>query len=217
LGTQLSAEGGAVALSDDGSVKCINCTFAGNRDRVASALNVFHTTAEYTIEAMNCILWDGGKEIGTQDTNNVLASYSVIQGGWPGEGNIDVDPCFAEPGYWTDPCNTPDNLWDDGWTDGDCHVKSQAGRWDANEGRWAIDDVTSPCIDAGDPMSPIGYEPFPNGGIINMGAYGGTPEASKSYFGKPPCEVIVAGDINGDCRVDFEDFRLMALHWLEAR
>jgi hypothetical protein len=101
------------------------------------------------------------------------------------------------------------------WIDGDYHLKSQAGRWDANEGRWTKDEVTSPCIDAGDPASPIGLEPFPNGGIINMGAYGGTAEASKSYFGKPVRETIVAGDINGDCKVDFKDFAFMAFHWLE--
>ena len=29
------------------------------------------------------------------------------------------------------------------------------------------------------------------------------------------CETIVAGDINGDCKVDFKDFALMAFHWLE--
>ncbi|MBN2269207.1 MAG: hypothetical protein JXN61_01245, partial [Sedimentisphaerales bacterium] len=43
---------------------------------------------------------------------------------------------------------------------------------------------------------------------------GGTAEASKSYFGGPPCETIVAGDINGDCEINFEDFRIMALHWM---
>ena len=80
---------------------------------------------------------------------------------------------------------------------------------------WVIDDVTSPCIDAGDPMSPIGHEPFPNGGRINMGAYGGTAEASKSYFGEPLCETIVASDINGDCRVDCRDLAIMAIHWLQ--
>jgi hypothetical protein len=48
-----------------------------------------------------------------------------------------------------------------------------------------------------------------------MGAYSGTVEASKSYFGTTPCKTVVAGDINGDCRVDFKDFALMALHWLE--
>jgi hypothetical protein len=79
-----------------------------------------------------------------------------------------------------------------------------------------MDEVTSPCIDAGDVMSAIGLEAFPNGGIVNMGAYGGTVEASKSWFGGPPCEIIVAGDINGDCVVDFLDFGIMGLHWLES-
>jgi len=122
---------------------------------------------------------------------------NISQEGFAGiNGNISVDPLFADP------------------NNNNYHLKSQAGRWDAKEGRWTIDEVTSPCIDAGDPMTAIGREPFPNGGRINMGAYSGTAEASKSYFGKPPCEIIVAGDINGDCAVNFLDFRLVALHWL---
>lgn len=43
-----------------------------------------------------------------------------------------------------------------------------------------IDPVTSPCIDAGDPSSDYSLEPAPNGGVINMGAYGNTEYASKS-------------------------------------
>jgi hypothetical protein len=35
-------------------------------------------------------------------------------------------------------------------------------------------------IDAGNPKTDIGPEQSPNGGIINMGAYGGTAEASMS-------------------------------------
>jgi parallel beta-helix repeat protein len=144
--------------------------------------------------------------------------YSCIHG-WDGAlggvGNIGEYPMFANPGYWADPCNTPEQSWDDIWMQGDYHLKSQGGRWDPNDVRWTKDDVTSPCIDAGDPMTPIGPEPFPNGGIINMGAYGGTAEASKSYFGKAPCEIVMAGDVNGDCVVDYGDFQLMALHWLE--
>jgi len=151
---------------------------------------------------------------GTKLEGNALVSYSNIQGGWSGKGNIDIEPFFALPGYW-DPNGTPNDLNNDFWVDGDYHLKSQAGRWDANEGRWTKDEVTSLCIDAGDPKSPIGLGPFPNGGIINMGAYGGTEEASKSYFGEPVCETIVAGDINGDCKVDFKDFAFMAFHWLE--
>ena len=152
----------------------------------------------------------------SREDPTVQITYNNIQGAWVGVGNIDADPCFAQAGYW-DPNGTAQDPNDDFWVDGEYHLKSQAGRWEPNEGRWKIDEVTSSCIDAGNPMSPIGYEPFPNGGVINMGAYGGTGEASKSYFGEPPCQTIVAGDANGDCEVDFEDFRLMALHWLEAR
>jgi len=97
---------------------------------------------------------------------------------------------------------------------GDYHLQSQAGRWDPNSQSWVQDEVTSPCIDAGNMGSAIGFEPFPNGGIVNMGAYGGTAEASKSYFGEPVCETIIAGDINGDCELDLKDFAIMALHRL---
>jgi hypothetical protein len=123
-----------------------------------------------------------------------------VQGGstldW-GAGNIDADPCFSDP------------------NNDDFHLKSQAGRWDPNSQIWVQDDVTSPCIDTGDPMSPIGRELFPNGGFINMGAYGGTLKASKSYFGEPLCETIVAGDINGDCQVNQADLEIMAMHWTD--
>jgi Disaggregatase related/Protein of unknown function (DUF1565) len=143
------------------------------------------------------------------DTDNpVIDCCEGVEGNW-----VDIPPLFAQVGYW-DPKGTLDELEDDFWVDGDYHLQSKAGRWDPNSASWVQDDVTSPCIDAGDPNSPIGYEPFPNGGVINIGAYGGTAEASKSYFGAPPCEAIIAGDINGDCRVDFADLAILTQHWL---
>jgi hypothetical protein len=45
---------------------------------------------------------------------------------------------------------------------------------------WVVDETTSPCINAGDPDSFVGDEPASHGDRINMGAFGGTPEASKS-------------------------------------
>ncbi|MGD8501438.1 MAG: right-handed parallel beta-helix repeat-containing protein, partial [Phycisphaerales bacterium] len=92
-------------------------------------------------------------------------TYSNVQGSWPGTGNMDADPCFVDP----------DN--------GDYHLKSQAGRWDPNSKTWVQDDVSSPCIDAGEPDSCIGFEPHPNSSVINMGAYGGTAQASLSPSG----------------------------------
>jgi hypothetical protein len=194
------------------------------------------------LAVLNCIFRDNsagrGPQIALNYCHAVSLSHSNIQGAEPsvhtvscsnlhwGPANIDDDPLFAKPGYW-DPNGTPEDARDDFWVNGDYHPKSQAGRWQPadnsqssilnsqlSQGSWVQDAVTSPCIDAGDPMSPIGYEPFPNGGRISMGAYGGTAQASKSWFGGPVCETIIAGDINGDCKVDFTDFAILALHWL---
>jgi hypothetical protein len=208
-----SEHGGGAIHCLASRLNLLNCTLAANRASYASTIECDMELRPSSLEVVNSILWNGGNEV-LSDFSPAEITFSDIQGGWEGQGNINVDPCFAQPGRWDDN-GTPDTDHDDSWVDGDYHLKSQAGRWDANEGRWTIDEVTSHCIDAGDPMSPIGYEPFPNGGIVNMGAYGGTAEASKSYFGKPPCKTIVAGDINGDCAVNFKDFAIMALHWLE--
>jgi len=59
-------------------------------------------------------------------------------------------------------------------------LKSQAGRWDLQSQTWVHDDVTSPCIDRGDPHLDWNAELWPHGQYINMGAYGGTPQASLS-------------------------------------
>jgi predicted outer membrane repeat protein len=209
-----TARYGGGMYSDQSGPTLTNCTFSGNSATEDGGAMYIGEDASATLT--NCILWaDMPQEIHMHLLSGVsVATYSNIQGGWPGVTNTTVDPCFADPGYW-DANGTPEEPNDDFWVDGDYHLKSQAGRWDANEGRWTKDELTSPCIDAGDMSSAIGFEPFPNGGVVNMGAYGGTAEASKSYFGEPVCESIIAGDINGDCTVNFKDFALMAFHWLE--
>lgn len=163
------------------SVTFNNCTFNNNWSETRRAIDI----GAYTY-VDNCIFWGSEDQIRAGDSNfpTTFVRYSDIQDGWLGEGNIDIDSCFVDPGYWADlndtnivvEPNDPNAVW----IDGDYHLKSQAGRWDPNSQIWIQDDITSPCIDAGDPNSPIGDEPVPNGGIINMGAYGGTPEASKS-------------------------------------
>ncbi len=156
-------------------------------------------------EADIAVWWGGNalivnnivQDIDCDEESTATVRWNDVVAPAVGGDSICVDPFFADPDA------------------GDFHLKSQAGRWDPKAAGWVMDDVTSPCIDAGDPMSAIGFEPFPNGGIVNLGAYGGTVEASKSWFGGPVCTTIIAGDINGDCRVDFADFRIMALHWLQ--
>ena len=101
----------------------------------------------------NSIFWNniGGNLFGCQ------ARYSCISGA---EGNIEGDPLLVDP------------------NSGDYHLRSRRGRYWPEHDVWILDTVTSPCIDGGDPSADPLDEPIPNGGRINMGAYGGTVQAS---------------------------------------
>ena len=108
----------------------------------------------------NCILWNN--EFG--DLEQCYARYSCLGSLGPGDqerGNISKDPMFANP------------------ANGDYHLQSEYGRYLPNN-MWVTDSQTSPCIDSGDRSMHIGREQKPHGGRLNMGAYGGTPYASKS-------------------------------------
>jgi L-ascorbate metabolism protein UlaG (beta-lactamase superfamily) len=174
--------GSGISNSWDSSPKVANCTFTGNRSKSTGGGVIASWDGSPVLT--NCILWDNALP---QIAGDAVVTYCDIQGGWEGDGNINADPLFAEAGRWAD-VNDPNIAVEPNdpnavWVDGDYHLKSPAGRWDLGSESWVIDDVTSPCIDAGDPNSPVGDEPEPNGGRINMGAYGGTAEASESPSG----------------------------------
>ena len=109
-------------------------------------------------------------------------------------------------------------------TGGDYHLKSDVGRWDPNDQIWVIDAVSSPCINTGDPADDIGYEPNPNGGRINMGAYGGMQYASMGGpVGPDPddpppipplCVNPPSMDTNNDCKITMIDFAEFASQWM---
>lgn len=176
-------------------VSIINNTLFNNNygitggDNMIVKNNIFANTTETALKQV-----DGQSAI----TYNLFWQNGTdFDGSSSGSGNINANPLFADS------------------INADYHLLSQGGRYDPNTTNWVYDTSTSPCIDAGEPIDPIGLEPFPNGGRINIGAYGGTSKASKSYFGTTPCETIATGDINGDCKIDFKDFVLMGYHWLK--
>ncbi|MBN2130693.1 MAG: hypothetical protein JW741_14415 [Sedimentisphaerales bacterium] len=166
-------------FNSESTVTFINCTFSANRAERDGALCFAEQSSGLLA---NCVLWHNEGEISDSNESAVDVTYSNVRGGWPGEGNIDADPCFVHPGHW-DANGTPDDPNDDFFVEGDYHLRSRAGRWEPVSASWVKDDVTSPCIDAGDPGSAVAFEPYPNGGLVNMGAYGGTAEASKSPSG----------------------------------
>jgi len=130
----------------------------------------------------NCIIYFNSvdSDMVQMESNLATVTYTDVQGGWSGEGNINVDPYFVKVGFW-DSNGTPEDVNDDFWIPGDYHLQSQTGRWDPNSQSWVQDVVTSPCVDAGNPDSDWTAESSPNGGCINMGTYGGTPETSMSF------------------------------------
>ena len=188
-------KGGGGLYCENTAATVTNCTIVGNLSTNGGGV---YCDRYGSPTMVNCILWDNsalrGPQIALTDDvgpSTLIISYSDVQGGlenahvgfncsltW-GQGNIDINPRFAAPGHW-DPNNTPDDPSDDFWVDGDYHMKSEAGRWEPNARAWVMDSITSPCIDAGDPSFSVGAESTPHGGRINMGAYGGTSEASMS-------------------------------------
>lgn len=97
-------------------------------------------------------------------------------------GNFAADPLFANR------------------AGGDYHLKSRGGRYNAVSRSWVTDGVSSPCLDAGHPNSSFASEPAPNGGRVNIGAYGNTGQASKSappaVIGRSPKGPAVAVTAN---------------------
>lgn len=141
----------------------------------------------------NCIIWgNAAMRGGDQLDRSSWPTYSCIQGGTGGGvGNISADPLFADR------------------NNGDYHLKSRVGRWDPSSQSWVQDYALSPCIDAGDPNSDWTEELWPHDKRINMGAYGGTPQASMS-----PSSIGNIADLNNDDKVDFGDLMLFTEKWL---
>lgn len=213
--------GGAIATGGTSSPVVINCTFSANTAGL-NAGAIGSGGPDFTI--VNSIFWGNSAptepQIGSSDPCSVLVSFSDVQGGWPGTGNIDLDPQFKDP-------NGPDDI---------------AGTEDDNL-ELAHD---SPCIDTADSNSmPPDYADLDTNGdtsevtpldlagrarftddpvmadtgagtppIVDMGAYERYEFCGSAEFQSPP------GDLTGpdgvpDCDVNLYDIAVIALHWLE--
>jgi len=183
------------------STTMVNCTFTGNLSTEGGGISIM-----YNSNAMqnNCILWANtavnGSEISVKHESILSISYSNIKDGkagvydpcecviW-GSGNIYVDPCFVQLGYWeskpppepppppipplppppgspSPPPPTNNEYYT--WVEGDYHLLPD-----------------SPCIDAGDPNyigepneTDLDGKPRVIGGRIDMGAYEYSPPIS---------------------------------------
>ena len=84
VGNEGTSLGGALYLVSVSQV--VNCTFAGNRSDA-----IFSYPA--TVQVVNSILWDNGAD---PISETATVTYSCVQGGYAGTGNIDKDPLFVD-------------------------------------------------------------------------------------------------------------------------
>ncbi len=86
-------DGGGIRCNES-SPKIINCTISGNiAGRNGGGIYCYKSTPLLS----NCIFWGNSPAEIYAVEGNPIVSFSDVQGGWPGEGNIDSDPLFVDP------------------------------------------------------------------------------------------------------------------------
>jgi len=179
--------GAGIACENFSGLTITSCTISGNQGSGVT-VNMSSPTV------INSIVWANSPKQITGVRGTARVTYSDVQDGWPDVGDIGADPCFADA------------------NNGDYHLRSAEGRWQPSQQCWVYDADTSLAIDGGDPNSDWTAELWPHGKRINMGAYGGTPEASMS-----PSAAGNSGDLNHDDTVDMQDFAALAGNWEDDR
>ncbi len=125
-----------------------------------------------------------GKSSGTVYNSIMVGNTrnTSLDSGWTLSTYYVADPFFVDTGA------TPPDL----------HVQSRTGSRRNNTSAWTIDANCSMAIDHALASSTFDREPLPNGGRRNIGAYGNTPEASKSCRTPARCRWShVAGALPG--------------------
>jgi hypothetical protein len=170
----------------------VNVTVAGNR--YAARATAAFVSRDPRPSIGNSILWDNVENAASGfDMKYCCVQIPRRDGIMPsGIGNFSEDPLFVDP------------------ANGDYHVRSEHGRYWAEHGVWVVDDVTSPCVDAGDPAADASAERKPNGGRLNIGAHGGTACAEMS-------DMPFSGDVNGDGVFDNHDYEAFMILWEQRR
>ncbi|MCP4690960.1 MAG: hypothetical protein GY859_23105 [Desulfobacterales bacterium] len=101
-----SGNSGGGMYNSASSPRLVNCTFFGNSANDGSGMSNATAMVMMTYDGSfptitNCIFRGGAaaadNEILDQGSSFSYISHSNIQGGWPGEGNIDADPLFVDP------------------------------------------------------------------------------------------------------------------------
>lgn len=87
-------QGGGIYCRNYSEPNVVVCTLSGNA--AGTTGGGIYATLNSTPHIINTILWgDTPHEIYESGTSNIDITYSCIEGGWTGTGNIDQDPLFV--------------------------------------------------------------------------------------------------------------------------
>jgi hypothetical protein len=77
-----------------------NCTFSGNSG--LESCGAIDASYECELTVVNSVLWQNPSSDGTQIRTDPFlepsVTYSIVEGGFPGAGNLDTDPLFVDAG-----------------------------------------------------------------------------------------------------------------------
>ncbi len=197
---QNMAERGAGIYCEVADPPITNCTFAHN---VATSSGGAALTEMSDPHLVNCVLWGNVPEEIFVSGGTPLVVYSVVQGGWMGVGNVDMDPLFVDPGNGDyrlsegSPAIDAGCNWsvppDIGDLDGDGDTDEYTPLDLDGEGRF-FDDPATPDTGCG------------SSAIVDMGAY------EFGDMGPQPC----FGDFDDDRDVDLADLAMLLAHYGET-
>lgn len=150
-------------------MELVNCTIADGEGVGAIAIG-----GDTGLVLKNCIVY-GNTAAGVANAASI--EYSCIQEAHDGEGNFVADPHWTGAPYYHLLTRRAGGAITNGWF---------GGTYDSLK-----TEKNSPCLDAGAPDKiRADLELHPNGKRVNLGAYGGTPWASKT-LGVPPTIVSI--------------------------
>jgi hypothetical protein len=215
-GNSADGNGGGIANEIDSSPAITNCTIVNNTTGLAGG-GIHATDAaggHSTPVVANCIARDNsGGQIVDESGAVTTVTYSNVEGGYAGVGNIDANPLFEDP------------------DDGDFRLSSGSPSIDAadNSAMSGVADldgnprfVDDPCrADTGlgdPPIVDMGAYEFQgcscdldgdgsvgvNDFLLLLAAWGPCPD---------PCPPSCPADFNGDCEVGVGDFLELLAHW----
>ncbi|MBB3842243.1 hypothetical protein FHS57_006274 [Runella defluvii] len=167
-----SRDGGGLHTFFGGGVLLVNNTFTGNSANSGGALRTFSTNMTLT----NNILWgnsNGTNEI-VQIGGTVSVANSIVQGGYVGNGNLNIDPLFVAP------------------SDGNFRLQAQS---------CAINTGDNGSVLSGMTTDRAGATRIFNGGTVDLGAFEFQGNKQSSTFNLPA--VTTNNALNFDGSNDF--------------